>query len=130
MIFREELLAQAAVADLNEADVQRDYLFGWLISGLFTQSGLRDGIVLKGGNALRKAYFPGTRFSDDLDLTTERGLDANQLLAELNGVCEYVQAAAGVEFEFDRNRILNEQTIEGNKRVYKISALLPRFHRK
>ncbi len=75
MISRDELLEQAQASDLNQADVQRDYLFGWIISGVFTQTSLKDTVTLKGGNALRKGYFPGTRFSDDLDLTTEQGLD-------------------------------------------------------
>jgi|SRR3989344_3787904 len=49
--------------DTNE----RDYVFGWLIFGIFTASGLKDTIFLKGGNALRKGYFKNTRFSSDLD---------------------------------------------------------------
>lgn len=67
MISRDELREQAKVYDLNEADIQRDYVFGWLISGIYRVSDLQSIAVLKGGNALRKACFPGTRFSDDLD---------------------------------------------------------------
>ena len=65
-----ELHSQARAFDLNEADVQRDYVFGWIISGLFTESSLADVAVLKGGNALRKGYLPNTRFSDDLDFSS------------------------------------------------------------
>ncbi len=67
MITRDELLVQAEAFDLNEADVQRDYLFGWIIGGIFRESALAERAVLKGGNALRKGYLPETRFSDDLD---------------------------------------------------------------
>lgn len=35
MITRDEFLEQARVYDLNHADVQREYVFGWLISGIF-----------------------------------------------------------------------------------------------
>jgi hypothetical protein len=35
VISRDEFLVQAKVYDLNEADIQRDYVFGWLISGIF-----------------------------------------------------------------------------------------------
>ena len=67
MITKLELKEQAGEFGLNEADIQRDYVFGWLISGIFRESAFRETLVLKGGNALRKGYFPGTRFSDDLE---------------------------------------------------------------
>ena len=47
MISRDELLVQAAKFDLGEADVQRDYLFGWIISGIFRESSLADRATLK-----------------------------------------------------------------------------------
>ena len=62
MITVDELREQGRVFDLNEADIQRDYVFGWLVSGIFQTSDLGRTAVLKGGNALRKGYFPGTRF--------------------------------------------------------------------
>lgn len=105
MISQDELREQAAVYDLNEADIQRDYVFGWLIAGIYKASNLSDIAVLKGGNALRKAYFPGTRFSDDLDFSTAQGLESEMLLRELNGVCDFAQEATGVQFDSERNRL-------------------------
>src|SRR6266446_6888228 len=95
MITVTELKEQAAEFGLNESDIQRDYVFGWLISGIFRESAMRDALVLKGGNALRKAYFPGTRFSDDLDLSTEFGIDGASLLTDLNNICSLTQDATG-----------------------------------
>jgi predicted nucleotidyltransferase component of viral defense system len=54
---------------VNSSNVQRDYVFGWLLSGIYAQSGLGQQLVLKGGNCLRKAYFPFGRFSTDLDFS-------------------------------------------------------------
>ncbi|MGB8360857.1 MAG: nucleotidyl transferase AbiEii/AbiGii toxin family protein, partial [Acidimicrobiia bacterium] len=113
--------------DLSEANVQRDYVFGWLISGVYRSSALADSLVLKGGNGLRKGYFPHTRFSDDLDFTTEQGLDGERLLCELNGICEFAQASAGVMFEIDRNRIVGEQQIDRQKKVFKIRLYFKDF---
>jgi len=120
MITKEELLEQATQFELNQSDIQRDYVFGWLISGIFQASRLSDQIVLKGGNALRKGYFPGTRFSDDLDFTTEQGLDGDYLIAQLNQVCRFAEASTGVRFDLDRNRITDEHQIDRQKKVYKI----------
>jgi predicted nucleotidyltransferase component of viral defense system len=69
--------------------VQRDYVFGWIVSGIFRESGLAGRATLKGGNALRKGYLPGTCFSDDLDFSTRDSLDGGAVLAELNRVCEF-----------------------------------------
>lgn len=120
MITTEELKEQAGEFGLNESDIQRDYVFGWLISGIFRESAMRDTLVLKGGNALRKGYFPGTRFSDDLDLSTESGIDSDQLLADLNNICALTQDATGIRFDLDRNRIVGEQLIDRTKKAYKV----------
>jgi predicted nucleotidyltransferase component of viral defense system len=104
VISRDELLVQAKAFELGEADVQRDYLFGWIISGIFRESSLADRATLKGGNALRKGYLPGTRFSDDLDFSTPDGVDGQAVLAELNWVCEFAGDATGVRFDISRSR--------------------------
>lgn len=118
-ITREELLVQSEAFDLNEADIQRDYVFGWIISGLFTESKLNETAVLKGGNALRKGYLPMTRFSDDLDFSTPHDLDPDAVLDQLNLVCEYARGGAGIDFDIDRNRLSGEQQIDKSRHVYK-----------
>ncbi len=67
MITKSEIDEKANDFEIHTSNVQRDYVFGWLIFGLFTISDLKDEIFLKGGNALRKGYFENTRFSSDLD---------------------------------------------------------------
>jgi predicted nucleotidyltransferase component of viral defense system len=50
--------------------VQKDYAFSYLLAGMAQTSGLGERIVLKGGTALRKLYYHGYRFSEDLDFST------------------------------------------------------------
>jgi predicted nucleotidyltransferase component of viral defense system len=96
-------------------------VFGWLINGLYESSALADDLVLKGGNAMRKAYFPMTRFSDDMDFTTTGALGADMLRDQFNTICAYAQARSGVRFLIDQNRIEREpQVVDGNKRVYRM----------
>ena len=120
MITKLELKEQAGEFGLNEADIQRDYVFGWLISGIFRESAFKETLTLKGGNALRKGYFPGTRFSDDLDLSTQHSIDRDQLLVDLNKVCAITQDATGIRFDLERNRVVGEQFIDQTKRAYKV----------
>lgn len=127
MITRDELRVQAEAFDLSEADVQRDYVFGWLISGIFQGSQLAHQAVLKGGNALRKGYLPGTRFSDDLDFSTPSAIDADHVLEELNSVCEFVGDSTGVRFDVARNRLAGEQQIDDQKHAYKYKLYFTDF---
>ena len=119
MIEREELVEKSEEFGLHISNVQRDYVFGWLLSGLYQEES-SNGLVLKGGNALRKAWLPETRFSDDLDFSTPGVLDPEQLLTRFNSVCRLVHARTGVRFDLDRNAIVKEQLIDASKRVYKM----------
>jgi predicted nucleotidyltransferase component of viral defense system len=52
--------------------LEKDYALGYLLVALADTPGFGDQIVLKGGTALRKLYYPGYRFSEDLDYSTVR----------------------------------------------------------
>jgi predicted nucleotidyltransferase component of viral defense system len=127
MIGHDEIRTKAQEFDLTTANVQRDYIFGWLIAGIYQESPLGQILTLKGGNALRKAYFPNTRFSDDLDFTTEQGLDPVSLITQFNEICRLTQDRTGVQFDLDRNRIANELLIDKAQTVYKINLYFKDF---
>lgn len=55
MIDKKEIEEKAKLVEINIADLERDYVFGWILNGRFTQSKLADSLFLKGGNALRQA---------------------------------------------------------------------------
>ena len=55
MIDRDEIDAMGKLLGVHTSDVQRDYLYGWLLAGLYGDVPLMsDRLVLKGGNAFRK----------------------------------------------------------------------------
>ncbi len=105
MIDKHEIISKSEQFGIKTADVERDYVFGWLLAGIYSASPLKDIFILKGGNGLRKAYFANTRFSVDLDFATQTSVNESFLIAELNRVCEFVHASTGIEFETDRSRI-------------------------
>lgn len=105
MITRQEIDAKAKEFEVGVPSVQKDYVFGWFLSGLFRTSSLRDTIFLKGGNALRKGYFPQTRYSSDLDFGIEGDIDPELLLREINAICAFVGGETGVAFELERNQV-------------------------
>ena len=50
--------------------VEKDYALSYLLAGIANTPDLGDQIVLKGGTALKKVFFPDYRFSEDLDFST------------------------------------------------------------
>lgn len=80
---------------------------GWLLWAISNDSTLRNSLILKGSNCLRKIYFPDTRFSDDLDFTT-CSIDSESVFAErLRKVCDMVTDSTGIVF--DNNRLIVRQ---------------------
>lgn len=105
MINRAEIEDKSRQFEIHPSNVERDYVFGWLIFSIFTVSNIKDLIFLKGGNALRKGYFENTRFSKDLDFGIPGDIDQNILLNEINKVCDFIQEKAQIIFLKDDNRI-------------------------
>ncbi len=105
MINKDELEAKASAFEIHTSNVQRDYVFGWLLYGFFTTSHLKDTLFLKGGNALRKGYFENTRFSADLDFGLPGDILEAVLRQEIALICVLVQERSGVEFVTDNTRV-------------------------
>ena len=53
MIGRDEISAAASELDVSPTSIERDYLFGWMLSSLY-QGRLGSALVLKGGKELER----------------------------------------------------------------------------
>lgn len=127
MIDREEIKAKSLEYGIHFANVQRDYVFGWLLAALFSETNLKDILILKGGNGFRKAYFPNSRFSNDLDFSTEIAVDEAVVLGGFNAACQIVQDRAGVRFEIDRNQIRLQNQLDDRRRVFDLRVYFKDF---
>lgn len=105
MITKIEIDQKAKDFEIHPSNVERDYVFGWILYGIFTISNLKDTIFLKGGNALRKGYFENTRFSKDLDFGIPGDIREEDLLVEINKVCDFIQEKANVTFINSVNKV-------------------------
>lgn len=102
MIKDDEIEQKATDFAINAADVEKDYVYGWVLNAIYTQSALSNLLILKGGNGLRKAYLPNTRFSKDLDFSTHLSVDQRFLEQELRNICALVECQTAVRFSKDR----------------------------
>lgn len=127
MITSEEIKQKALDEGIHTSNVQRDYVFSWVLAGLYRNSSLADRLSLKGGNLYRKAYFPSTRFSNDLDFTTEVKLDPDEIMSEFEKICNYVKEQTGIEFDNERNVIADEHFIGETKSAFKVRLYFKDF---
>ena len=69
MIPEAEIRRLAAIARVDPMVLDLDYSLGWFLTGLVSIPDVSNRLVFKGGTCLRKCYFDGYRFSEDLDFT-------------------------------------------------------------
>ena len=73
MIAQREI-SKAAIRDrIPERSVEKDYAIHWVMAGL-TGTELHPRMALKGGTALRLCHFEDYRYSEDIDLTVDKGI--------------------------------------------------------
>ncbi len=68
--------------------LEKDYALSYLLAGIAETPALQDSLILKGGTALRKCYFEGYRFSEDLDFSLRPG----RLLPDVDGAVQHAVA--------------------------------------
>ncbi len=106
MIPATEIHAVAADLALDSQIVEKDYVLGWLLAGIYHHPELADTWTFKGGTCLKKCYFETYRFSEDLDFTlAEAGhLDAGFLTRVFADVASWVYDETGITVPADRIR--------------------------
>lgn len=128
MINREEIDMMARQLSVRPADVQRDYINGWLLYGIYSASTLASSLVLKGGNALRKGFFQNTRYSNDLDFTAPQGIDKGVLKSEMLRVTHLVGEKTGVQFLDDRLDVVEPKRATENLDLLELRAYFLDFY--
>ena len=78
--LRVRIAEAARAAGKPQFVIEKDYAISYLLAGIARVRVLSDELVFKGGTCLRKAYFPGYRFSEDLDYTSRKAWDGDSLL--------------------------------------------------
>ena len=108
MIDRREILDIAGTFGLRPQIVEKDYVLGWVLAGIYEQAALAESWIFKGGTCLKKCYFETYRFSEDLDftLTDPSHIDRDFLAGIFREVGEWTYERTGIEIpaklqEFD-----------------------------
>ncbi len=103
MIEKREIIEAATALGLNPHVVEKDYVLGWLLWGIYHHDALGESWVFKGGTCLKKCFFETYRFSEDLDftLTDASHLDEVFLKETFKEIGESIYEQTGIECPSD-----------------------------
>jgi predicted nucleotidyltransferase component of viral defense system len=90
--LRVRMAAASQAAGKPQFVLEKDYALSYLLAGISAVTALRESLVFKGGTCLRKTYFPGYRFSEDLDYTSRSPWDCDALLGALSAAIEEMKS--------------------------------------
>lgn len=69
MIDKSEIMEFSREFGLRANVIEKDYVLGWVLAGIFNHPAIGSSWIFKGGTCLEKCYFETYRFSEDLDFT-------------------------------------------------------------
>lgn len=104
LIDKREILDTAARVNLNPSVVEKDYVLGWMLAGIYAHEELAETWIFKGGTCLKKCFFETYRFSEDLDFTLRDAgqIDETFLKRVFKEVGEWVYEQTGIEVPTDK----------------------------
>lgn len=99
MIDKSEIMEFSREFGLRANVIEKDYVLGWVLAGIFHHIDIASNWVFKGGTCLKKCYFETYRFSEDLDftLTDLNHLDQDFIVKCFEDISEWVYDATGIE---------------------------------
>lgn len=103
MVEKAEILKLAQELALSPDTVEKDYVLGWILDGIFHHQTLGSRWLFKGGTSLKKCFFETYRFSEDLDFTVidQSHLNVDFLKQVLGEVADFVYDKVGIAFKTD-----------------------------
>ena len=111
--------------------IERDYILSWILAGIGDNGKLHNGLIFKGGTALKKCYFGEYRFSEDLDFTAKGSIpQGDELEEEIRRSCilgaELAQEFSPLALRIDR--YIEKEPHPGAQEAFTIRGKLP-WHR-
>jgi predicted nucleotidyltransferase component of viral defense system len=84
---------------VRSSQIAKDYAISWMLWGISQTPFLKNILAFKGGTCLKKVYFEGYRYSEDLDFTLcNDGVPDESLMANFIAVCQRIFLASRLQF--------------------------------
>ena len=109
MIPLAEINAIAARLGVPAETIEKDYAISWALNCIAT-SKLKDDFVFYGGTAIKRIYFEDHRFSEDIDLISEKNFSPDYLAQCLMDSFVLAKKETNLIFEIDTNRTISDES--------------------
>lgn len=109
MISLAEVNAAAERIGVPTEVIEKDYVICWILACL-AESEFKEDVILYGGTAIKRIYFEGHRFSEDIDLMGTKLFEKRGLAERLSDALRDARAKINLVMEVDRGRILTSGT--------------------
>jgi predicted nucleotidyltransferase component of viral defense system len=116
MIHFSEIERIASKAGVPAETIEKDYCITWILASVFSKTENTD-IVFYGGTAIKKAYFPDYRFSEDLDFISQDKLEMDDILGRMERVYGSIRDEANIILVTDKSTV----NTEGDRRQFFIT---------
>ena len=97
-MIAEEIKSKARELNMNPDIIEKDYVIGWLLYGIW-RAGLWKMLAFKGGTCIKKTYIKDYRFSEDLDFNLLEGMSTEKLEESIIKAVEYASTNSELVFE-------------------------------
>jgi predicted nucleotidyltransferase component of viral defense system len=106
LINKQEILEFARELRLAPNIIEKDYVLGWVLAGIYQLPVFSKTWVFKGGTCLKKCFFETYRFSEDLDFTLTEPKHINEpfLNKSFGEIAGWIYDQAGIEIPKDNLR--------------------------
>ena len=97
MIKPGEIQKKANQVGVRDQQIEKDYILSWILWGIANHEQLSKILVFKGGTVLKKVYFEGYRFSEDLDFTLlDNNISNEQIFSLFNEIFIQIKEEANI----------------------------------
>lgn len=106
MIDAEEIKDVAGRLSLDPRVIEKDYVIGWVLAGIYSHPLLSNVWLFKGGTCIKKCFFDTQRMSEDLDFTlkTDEHINAPFLKHVFTEISEWVYEQSGLNIAADEKQ--------------------------
>lgn len=116
MITRKEILKFSKEYGVPATTINKDYVLGHILSGIYNNHYLKEKLIFKGGTCLRKCYFKNYRFSEDLDFTVIQKIDKKKLNFNFKKIIRNITSQTDILFgNYNITEILFRNKLMGYK---------------
>ena len=126
MINKKEIQKIGEHLGIEPQVIDKDWILGHFLNAMYAQKEVRKSFVFKGGTSLKKCYFEGYRFSEDLDFTLT---DSNFQVDEkfIGRIMQYAAQKSGARFFL---KSIKDQIHHDIPQGYEVSILFWGAHHK